>query len=69
MKPIGWAIIIITIIVVAILTNMIDSWAKGWQNLFFYVDDWKMWVVIAFAVWLAKKFIDWTWKAEVRLLK
>lgn len=69
MKPTSWLIIIITILLVAALSFSLDRWASGWQGLFFYLDDWRMWIVVAIAVWVIKKIFDWVWRAEVRMLK
>ena len=69
MKPLGWGILIITILVVAALSFYLDLWAGEWKNQFFYLDNWWMWVVVVAAVWVIKKIFDWTWKAELRLLK
>lgn len=69
MKPISWVMIIITILVVAVVTIKIDAWATEWKDLFFYLDKWELWIAVVVAVWVVKKIIDWTWRAEVRLLK
>ena len=69
MRATSWLIIIITLLGVAALTISIDKWAGEWKDLFFYLDNWWMWVVVFAAVWVVKKLLEWFLKAEVRVLK
>ena len=49
-KLINWAILLITFIVVVWLLFNIDLWAGDWKNLFFYQDNWIMYVYLAIMV-------------------
>ncbi|VVB75595.1 Uncharacterised protein [uncultured archaeon] len=68
-KLFSWLVIIISILAVAYLFFTIDLWAGQWKDLFFYLDDWRMWIVVFFIVWLIKKVVEWVLITEVRLLK
>ena len=69
MKLASWIVIIVSILAVAWLSISIDSWAGEWKSLFFYLDDWKMWVIVIVIVWLIKSLAEWFLKMEVRVLK
>ena len=69
MKATSWFIIIITLLIVAALSFSIDLWAREWKDLFFYLDDWRMWIIIFVGILVIKKILEWALKAEVRVLK
>ncbi|MEI7961169.1 MAG: hypothetical protein WCI04_02435 [archaeon] len=69
MKATSWLIIIISILLVAAISFSIDLWAGEWKDLFFYLDDWRMWIVIFVTIWVVKKILEWALKTEVRVLK
>jgi len=69
MKLISWTIIILSILLVAALFFSIDLWAGEWKDLFFYLEDWRMWVIIFVFVYLVKEIIQRLLIAEVKVLK
>lgn len=69
MKLANWIVIIISILIVAAIIFSINLWAREWKDLFFYLDDWRMWVILIVIVYLIKKILEKLLIAEVRLLK
>lgn len=69
MKLGSWMIIIITLLAVAAISFSIDLWANEWKDLFFYLDNWWMWIIIFIAVYVVKKILEWVLRAEVRVLR
>ncbi|MCX6803621.1 MAG: hypothetical protein NTY48_03550 [Candidatus Diapherotrites archaeon] len=69
MKLKGWIILAISILIVAAATIVIDKWASEWKNLFFYMDDWRMWIILFVFIYLVKKILEKLLIVEARILK
>ena len=68
-KLLNWAILLITFIIVAWLLFNIDLWAGDWKSLFFYQDNWIMYVYLAIMVTIIGAIIKKIFVIEVKALK
>ncbi len=64
-----WILILITFIILAWALFGLELWAKEWKDLFFYMDNWLLFVGLLIFVMIAKKIAEIVLKAEVRTLK
>jgi hypothetical protein len=69
MNIIKWLIVIITLaVIVSILFNL-ELWAGEWKDLFFYMDNWLLWIGLIIFVIVAKKIATWILQTEIRVMK
>ncbi|HPM85741.1 MAG: hypothetical protein PHY04_02215 [Candidatus ainarchaeum sp.] len=69
MKITKWIIILITFGVIIWLLFGLEIWAKEWKDLFFYYDNWILFIgLIIFAI-IAKKIASWVLTTELKVIK
>jgi len=68
-KTIKWIIILITFIVLVWALFSLELWATEWKDLFFYMDNWLLYVGLFIFIIVAKKIGTWVLTTEVRTLK
>lgn len=66
-KTIKWIIVIITFIVIVWALFGLELWAGEWKDLFFYMDNWLLWIGLFIFVMVAKKIASWVIIAETKL--
>jgi hypothetical protein len=68
-KTIKWIIILLTFIVIIWVLFGLELWAGEWKDLFFYMDNWLLFVGLFIFVMVAKKIATWVLQTEIRTLK
>ncbi|MFA6399978.1 MAG: hypothetical protein WCW44_06485, partial [archaeon] len=59
MKYLKWTIIILSIILVAAIIFNLERWAGDWKDLFFYQDNWIMYIFVFAMVFALSGIIKW----------
>ena len=68
-KTIKWIIILITFIVILWALFGLELWATEWKDLFFYMDNWLLFVGLFIFIMIAKKIGAWAITTEMKTLK
>ena len=68
-KTIKWIIILITFIAVLWVLFGFEIWAAEWKDLFFYMDNWLLYVGLFIFIMLAKKIGSMVITTEMKMLK
>jgi len=50
MKLINWALLLASVLVVLFVLFNFEIWAAGWKDLFFYQDNWLMYLFLTIMV-------------------
>lgn len=69
MKIKKWIIILATFAIIIWLLFELQIWAKEWKDLFFYMDNWLLFVGLFIFVMVAKKIASWLLTTEMKVLK
>jgi hypothetical protein len=69
MKLVNWAILIVTFLAVIWVLFQIELWAHDWKDLFFYQDNWLMYVFLLIMVLAVGMIIKKLYKIEFHYLK
>ncbi len=69
MRLTGWIIFLISLAIVAWIIIMLNAWASEWRNLFFYLDDWRMYAVVFVLIYVINYFLRKFLLLETRILK
>ena len=64
-----WIIILITFILVLWALFAFEIWAHEWKDLFFYTDNWLLFVGLFIFIMIAKKIGGMVITAEMRAFK
>jgi len=68
-KTTKWIIILITFIAILWVLFGLELWAREWRDLFFYMDNWLLFVGLFIFVMVAKKIGSWVLQTEMKTLK
>jgi hypothetical protein len=68
-KLIKWTVILISFFIVLWALWNLERWAGEWKDLFFYLDDWTMYVLVALIVIVLGALIKKLFITEVKVLK
>ena len=68
-KTIKWIIILGTFIVILWILFGFELWAHEWKDLFFYMDNWLLFVGLFIFIMLAKKIGSMVITTEMKMLK
>ena len=64
-----WIIILITFIIILWALFAFEIWAAEWKDLFFYMDNWLLFVGLFIFLMIAKKIGSWAITTEMKVLK
>ena len=68
-KTIKWIIILLTFIVILWILFGFEIWAAEWKDLFFYMDNWLLFIGLFIFIILAKKIGSMVITTEMKILK
>lgn len=69
MKLTKWILILATFAIIIWLLFGLELWSKEWKDLFFYMDNWTLFIAIIIFVLVAKKIASWVLTTEIKVLK
>ena len=64
-----WILIGITILIVGALTFAVETWAKDFKDLFFYMNDWTSWIFVGLFVAALTGIFKWILDTEVAITR
>ncbi|MGI6589863.1 MAG: hypothetical protein ACOX1V_04355 [Candidatus Iainarchaeum sp.] len=69
MKITKWALIIVTFAIIIWLLFNLEIWAREWKDLFFYQDNWILFVALFVFLVVAKKIASWVLVTQLKVMK
>ena len=62
-------IIIVTFAIIIWLLFNLEIWAREWKDLFFYQDNWILFVALFVFLVVAKKIASWVLVTQLKVMK
>jgi len=69
MRLSNWIVFLASFAVLAWILITLNIWGEQWKDLFFYLDNWVMWVGLFVGLIFLKMFFSWVLKLELKVLK